>query len=108
MMKFGIFMAPFHRVGENPTLCFERDMQLIESLDELGFEEAFIGEHHSSGWEIISSPEIFIAATSSSDKFKNSVVSDGCFAHQHRGKVALRFSLAALPDSTAFRALCAR
>jgi len=29
-MKFGIFMAPFHRVGENPTLAFERDMQLIE------------------------------------------------------------------------------
>src|SRR5260370_3216403 len=61
MRKFGFFMAPFHRVGENPTLCFERDMQLIESLDELGFEEAFIGEHHSSGWEIISSPEIFMA-----------------------------------------------
>jgi limonene 1,2-monooxygenase len=55
-MKFGIFMAPFHRVGENPTLCFERDMQLIEWLDQLGYEEAFIGEHHSSGWEIISSP----------------------------------------------------
>jgi len=60
-MKFGIFLAPFHRVGEDPTLCFERDMQLIEWLDELGYEEAFIGEHHSSGWEIISSPEIFMA-----------------------------------------------
>src|SRR5271168_4544975 len=59
-MKFGIFIAPFHRVGENPTLCFERDMQLIEWLDQLGYEEAFIGEHHSSGWEIISSPEIFM------------------------------------------------
>ena len=60
-MKFGIFMAPFHRVGENPTLAFERDMQLIEWLDELGYDEAFIGEHHSAGWEIISSPEIFMA-----------------------------------------------
>ena len=27
-MKFGIFMAPFHRAGENPTLCFERDLEL--------------------------------------------------------------------------------
>ena len=60
-MKFGIFMAPFHRVGENPTLAFERDMQLIEWLDELGYDEAFIGEHHSAGWEIIPSPEIFMA-----------------------------------------------
>ncbi|MGH7815235.1 MAG: LLM class flavin-dependent oxidoreductase [Candidatus Binataceae bacterium] len=60
-MKFGIFMAPFHRVGENPTLCFERDLQLIEWLDALGFDEAFIGEHHSAGWEIIPSPEVFMA-----------------------------------------------
>ena len=46
-MKFGIFMAPFHKVGENPALAFERDLQLIELLDELGYDEAFIGEHHS-------------------------------------------------------------
>ena len=67
-MKFGIFMAPFHRVGENPTLCFERDIQLIEWLDQLGYEEAFIGEHHSSGWEIISSPEIFMAVAATRTK----------------------------------------
>ncbi len=61
-MKFGIFMGPFHRVGENPTLAMDRDMELIQWLDALGFDEAWIGEHHSAGWEIISSPEIFIAA----------------------------------------------
>jgi limonene 1,2-monooxygenase len=60
-MKFGIFMAPFHRAGENPTLCFERDLELIEWLDRLGYDEVFVGEHHSSGWEIIPSPEIFMA-----------------------------------------------
>ena len=61
-MKFGIFMGPFHRVGENPTLAIDRDLELIQWLDYLGFDEAWIGEHHSAGWEIISSPEIFIAA----------------------------------------------
>lgn len=61
-MKFGIFMGPFHRVGENPTLAIARDLELVEWLDYLGFDEAWIGEHHSAGWEIISSPEIFIAA----------------------------------------------
>ena len=61
-MTFGIFLGPFHRVGENPTLAFRRDMELIEWLDELGYDEAWIGEHHSAGWEIISSPELFIAA----------------------------------------------
>ena len=61
-MKFGIFMGPFHRVGENPTLAMDRDLELVQWLDYLGFDEAWIGEHHSAGWEIISSPEIFIAA----------------------------------------------
>jgi limonene 1,2-monooxygenase len=61
-MSFGIFMGPFHRVGENPTLALDRDLELVQWLDALGFDEAWIGEHHSAGWEIISSPEIFIAA----------------------------------------------
>lgn len=61
-MKFGIFMAPFHRAGENPTLALQRDLELIEHLDRLGFEEAWIGEHHSAGWEIIADPAVFIAA----------------------------------------------
>ena len=67
-MTFGIFLGPFHRVGENPTLAFHRDMELIEWLDELGYDEAWIGEHHSAGWEIISSPELFIAAAAERTK----------------------------------------
>ncbi len=58
---FGIFMAPFHRVGENPTLSLERNIELIQWLDDLGYDEAWIGEHHSAGWEIIASPEVFMA-----------------------------------------------
>jgi limonene 1,2-monooxygenase len=61
-MKFGIFLAPFHRIGENPTLAMNRDMELIEWLDYLGYDEVWIGEHHSAGWELIASPEIFIGA----------------------------------------------
>ena len=61
-MRFGIFLAPFHRPDENPTLAIHRDLELIERLDELGFDEAWIGEHHSAGSEIIASPEVFIAA----------------------------------------------
>jgi limonene 1,2-monooxygenase len=61
-MKFGIFMAPFHPIGESPTFNLERDLDLIEHLDRLDFDEAWIGEHHSAGWEIIASPELMIAA----------------------------------------------
>lgn len=60
-MRFGIFMAPFHPVGQNPTLALHRDLALIEHLDHLGYDEAWIGEHHSAGYEIIASPEVFIA-----------------------------------------------
>ena len=60
-LNFGIFLAPFHAVGQSPTLALERDLQLIEHLDQLGFNEAWIGEHHSAGYEIIASPEVFIA-----------------------------------------------
>ncbi len=61
-LRFGYFIAPFHRAGTNPTLALQRDLQFIEHLDALGFDEVWLGEHHSAGSEIISSPEIFIGA----------------------------------------------
>ncbi len=61
-LKFGIFLAPFHRLGENPTLAIGRDLELIEWIDHLGYDEAWIGEHHSAGWETIAAPELIIAA----------------------------------------------
>jgi limonene 1,2-monooxygenase len=67
-LKFGIFLAPFHPVGQNPTLALERDLDLMEHLDSLGFDEAWIGEHHSAGYEIIASPEVFIAAAAQRTK----------------------------------------
>ncbi|HVQ22186.1 MAG TPA: LLM class flavin-dependent oxidoreductase [Candidatus Saccharimonadia bacterium] len=63
-MRFGVFMAPFHPAGQNPTLALERDLDLVVHLDREGFDEAWIGEHHSAGYEIIASPEVFIAAAS--------------------------------------------
>ncbi|MGO9028029.1 MAG: LLM class flavin-dependent oxidoreductase [Acidimicrobiales bacterium] len=58
---FGVFLAPFHPAGQNPTVALERDLALMVHLDRLGFDEAWIGEHHSAGYEIIASPEVFIA-----------------------------------------------
>ncbi len=67
-MRFGIFMAPFHPVDQNPTLALQRDLELIQHLDHLGFDEAWIGEHHSAGYEIIASPEVFIAHAAAQTK----------------------------------------
>jgi limonene 1,2-monooxygenase len=67
-LRNGIFLAPFHPVDEDPTLCLQRDLELIDHLDRLGYEEAWIGEHHSAGYEIIASPELFIAAAAERTK----------------------------------------
>jgi limonene 1,2-monooxygenase len=63
-MRFGIFLAPFHKPGINPTLALEQDLELVQWLDRCGYDEAWCGEHHSAGTEISASPEIFMAVAS--------------------------------------------
>lgn len=67
-MRFGIFLPPMHKTGTNPTLSLHRDLDLVTHLDQLGFHEAWIGEHHSAGVELIASPEVFIAAAAERTK----------------------------------------
>jgi len=61
-LKFGAFLAPHHPIGENPTLQLQSDLELVTLLDRLGYDEFWCGEHHSTGWEVIASPEMFLAA----------------------------------------------
>jgi limonene 1,2-monooxygenase len=67
-LRFGIFLAPFHQPGINPTLALEQDFELIQWLDRCGYDEAWCGEHHSAGSEISASPEIFIAVAAERTK----------------------------------------
>jgi limonene 1,2-monooxygenase len=67
-LNFGAFLAPHHPVGEHPLLQFRRDLDLVEHLDRLGYDEFWCGEHHSSGWEMIGSPEMFLAAAAERSK----------------------------------------
>ena len=67
-LRFGAFIAPFHPLDENPTLAIRRDLELVEWLDRLGYDEAWIGEHHSGAYELIASPEVFIAAAAERTK----------------------------------------
>ena len=61
-IRFGAFLAPHHPIGEQPMVSLQSDLKLVEQLDDLGFDEFWCGEHHSTGWEIIASPELFLAA----------------------------------------------
>jgi limonene 1,2-monooxygenase len=67
-LRFGAFIAPFHPIEENPTLAIQRDLELVQWMDQLGFDEAWIGEHHSAAYELIASPEVFIAAAAERTK----------------------------------------
>ncbi|MDV7353661.1 LLM class flavin-dependent oxidoreductase [Rhodococcus oxybenzonivorans] len=61
-MRFGVFHAPYHLpMGQNPNLALHRDVEFIKHLDRLGFDEAWVGEHHSCGSELISDPALFLA-----------------------------------------------
>lgn len=60
-MKFSFFMMPMHDPRENPTLAFQRDISLVHLADKLGFDEFYIGEHHSGGWETMPAPEMALA-----------------------------------------------
>jgi limonene 1,2-monooxygenase len=61
-LGFGVFLAPHHPIGEHPTLQFQRDLELAAYLDKLQYDEFWVGEHHSAGWETIGSPEMFLVA----------------------------------------------
>lgn len=89
-LRFGTFLAPHHPLGEHPTLQFQRDLDFVAQLDRLGFDEFWCGEHHSSGWEMIASPEMFLAAAgqvSSTIKLGTGVVS---LPYHHPFNVAQR------------------
>ena len=61
-MRYGYFMMPMHPPGSFLADTLDHDLRQVERLDELGFHEAWIGEHFTAEWENIPSPEIFIAA----------------------------------------------
>ena len=92
-LKFAVFMAPYHDPRENPRLALHRDVELIQHVERLGFEEAWIGEHHTTGWEICPSPEVFLAyagALTHTIKLGTGVIS---LPYHHPFQVAERISL---------------
>ncbi len=79
-IRFGAFLAPHHLPGESLALQIQRDLDLVQMMDKLGFDEFWCGEHHSTGWETIASPEMFLAA-----------------AAQHTGRIKLGTGVVSLP-----------
>jgi limonene 1,2-monooxygenase len=61
-LRFGAFVPPHHvPVTQNPTYSLQQDVEIVQMMDRIGFEEAWFGEHHSCGVEPIGDPLMFIA-----------------------------------------------
>ena len=60
-MKYGMFIMPFHFPDKPLAQGYDEDLELAVLCEELGFEEFWVGEHHTMKYETIVMPEIFIA-----------------------------------------------
>jgi alkanesulfonate monooxygenase SsuD/methylene tetrahydromethanopterin reductase-like flavin-dependent oxidoreductase (luciferase family) len=60
-MKVGYFAMPLHPPGSDPAQTMDDDLAQLATLDRLGYEEAWIGEHFTAEWENIPCPDMFIA-----------------------------------------------
>ena len=59
-INYGMFIMPFHPPDKPLSRCFDEDIELVVLAEELGFDEFWIGEHHTMRYESIVVPEVFI------------------------------------------------
>lgn len=60
-LRFGMFVMPIHDPAKSLSQCIDEDLELAVKCEELGFDDFWVGEHHSSSVENIVMPEIFLA-----------------------------------------------
>src|SRR5437764_8284214 len=60
-MDYGLFTMPSHPPERSLYDGHQWDLQQLRWADELGFSEAWIGEHHTAPWEPHPSPDLLVA-----------------------------------------------
>ncbi len=60
-LRLGMFVMPIHDPAKPLARCLDEDLELAVACERLGFDEFWVGEHHTSALENIVMPEIFIA-----------------------------------------------
>ena len=60
-MEFGLFMMPLHPPHRGYADSYDRDIDLLVLADQLGYHEAWVGEHITEMWENAPVPELLIA-----------------------------------------------
>ncbi|MBM4075956.1 MAG: LLM class flavin-dependent oxidoreductase [Planctomycetes bacterium] len=91
-IKYGMFIMPFHSPDKPMAQGFDEDLELIVNAEKLGFEEFWIGEHHTMKYETIVMPEIFIArALGETSKIRMGPC-PACLNQHHPAHVASRLA----------------
>lgn len=67
-MRLGIFMMPMHALGRNHTQTLREDRATVILADELGYHDAFVGEHLTDTTENITNSMVFLATLIHSTK----------------------------------------
>jgi alkanesulfonate monooxygenase SsuD/methylene tetrahydromethanopterin reductase-like flavin-dependent oxidoreductase (luciferase family) len=80
-VKLGLFMMPMHPPEKPHADAYDLDVQTLVAADQLGYDEAWLGEHFTSGWENIPAPDLILAA-----------------ALQHTTRIRLGTGVACLPN----------
>jgi alkanesulfonate monooxygenase SsuD/methylene tetrahydromethanopterin reductase-like flavin-dependent oxidoreductase (luciferase family) len=61
-MNLGYFTMPLHPPGAVPADWLQSDVDQVVTLEELGYAEAWLGEHYTSAWESLPCPDLLIAS----------------------------------------------
>lgn len=91
-MKYGMFIMPFHPPDKPLAQGYDEDLELVVRAEELGFEEFWIGEHHTMKYETIVMPEIFIGRALGSTSRIRLGPAPVCLNQHHPAHVAGRLA----------------
>jgi len=92
-IRYGMFIMPFHAGGKPLAQCLDEDLELVCRAEELGFDEFWIGEHHTMKFEPITMPEIFIARALGATSRIRLGPAPVCLQQHHPAHVACRLAM---------------
>src|SRR5262245_2822870 len=91
-MNYGMFLMPIHDPEKPQAQCYDEDLELVARCEERGFREFWIGEHHSSKYENIVMPEIFVARALGNTERIRLGAAPVCLQYHHPQHVANRLA----------------
>jgi alkanesulfonate monooxygenase SsuD/methylene tetrahydromethanopterin reductase-like flavin-dependent oxidoreductase (luciferase family) len=92
-MKLGLFMMPVHPPEKSRTLCYDEDVELIVHADEVGFTEAWVGQHHTLAWEPIPANDVFLSNLIARTKQIKLGTGVSIVPQHHPANIAVRLAL---------------